>query len=286
MKRYQCLCCFCIKCLTCLVLVFSSAQAFSHDDLSHQIEDLDKKIEGKEFDSVSIEFQLKRARLKNLEHLYDEAIEDCLRVLSMDKHNANAHFLLASAYLNLQKNSLAETHALEFQQSVTSVAAQVRAHALLGGIYEGAQRWELAFKHYHALLVQKKQPSPNDFLRTAKVAGKIPNNDQQALKTLEQGISSLGNLSVLQESALALELEAGLYSNALNRIEHILSSARGLRYALLLEKKAKVYTLMGELNLAELSVASALESLQKLPLSKQNSEPAQELFDRLKASDI
>ena len=137
-----------------------------------------------------------------------------------------------------------------------------------------------ALKDYDHLVAVMPQPVPDCFLERAAslVALKRP---RDAVRSLDEGIERLGNLTVLQQTAVQIELDLKQYDAALARIDHIMAGLQ--RREIWLERRGEILAAAGRQAEARQAYVQARDALAALPEFHRHVQPMRDLEARLQA---
>ncbi len=157
----------------------------------------------------------------------------------------------------------------------------VEGHFGLAQAYALAGRPAAAVPHFSRVLKDSDEPRPELFLDRAKaqVAAGFPPAD--TLAGLDEGISRLGPLPILQKFAADLEMKRGEVTAAVARIEAI--AARSERKERWLFLQGELFRQAGRTNDAQDRFVAARRSLDLLPDKLQRSFVATELRQQIDA---
>ncbi len=252
---------------------------WSHGDLDHHIKQLDRQLL---YNEDSQQLLLERGRLHFENGQFEKAKTDFEKLLQAHHDNSEALFYLAQAHLRLHNLEQAEIIANHFLAHVSSNTAIAKGAAVLSDIYAAKGYNIIALYQYSRVLHLRNTPLPDHFLRTALIAQESGANGKNlALAILNQGIKRIGPTVVLMQQALALEIELKAYNKAINRLNSMLKTAKGFRISVLLEQKARVFALKGDITTAHSEFLQAFKTIELLPPAKQQLAPVKELQKRI-----
>lgn len=189
-------------------------ETFSHESITHQIEDVTKAIQQ---DARNVKHYWKRATLYRLNEDYDAALADVKIIKELDEKDMKVHLLLAQIYHDSQKYENAMVAVTKF---LVDFPKHTKAYWLRAQIFE-KQKKLLEASHDYAFVfntTSRLEPKHVQMYANALVeAGEL----LKALGILEQGMERLGALLTLQTMAIDLERKLLLFDEALQRIAHL-----------------------------------------------------------------
>lgn len=254
-----------------ITLLSCATTVHAHGDVSERIHRLDHAIEDHPNDTA---LWIERGRL----HLDDghaaRARDDFLSALQADPKRVEAHYYLAQAQLTLGDADAALRSVQEFLDVVTSDAARARGLVLRGDILSASGKALDAADAYVNAVALSREIKPDHVLFAAN-AYREAGRPAAALNVLNEAVTRLGPLHVLNERALALELEQQRYDLALARVDRML--ADGQRTPFLLYKKGVILKTLARGDEAHRAFTSALTEIDALSPSRRQARAMQEL---------
>ncbi len=254
-----------------LLAVLPAQRLSAHGDIHFQIEQINPKIKK----SPSAELYVKRGDLYRLDEDYAAALEDFQRA---EKLNPKLDTIYLGRGRTLfesgrHKDALpALDHLLGMKPDhPDGRILRARAHAALG---ENTS----ALRDYDHVVGTVPSPSPDCFLERSVTLTKL-NRQQDAVRSLDEGISRLGNLPSLQLAALEIEIELKQYDAALARIDVAMTPLQ--RKEQWLTRRGEILKTAGRNEESKAAYAAALAAIQTLPPTPRNSKPTRELESRL-----
>ena len=190
---------------------------FAHGELHEQIEGVTRQIRQK---PDSAELYLQRGELHRLHEDWARAAADFDRAEKLDpKHSA---VWLGRARLFLARNEFkdAEKSVERFLQLHPrhSGALEVRAHALFG-----QKRFTDAAESWRQVMETAPSPDVEHYFRRAQALNAAGSrHTDEALKTLDEGLSKLGSVPTLGLYAVQLEVARKRYDAALERLDRLM----------------------------------------------------------------
>lgn len=264
------------KILVMLVCLFTMPLGYSHGMIHEQIHDLTKQI-NKHPDNTAL--LMKRGRLYIEDEKYTAAKNDFMRILKLDSQNRSTHYYLSDVALKQHQYKKAIHHATQFISMLQDEAGALsRGYRLLGAAYEGQKNHSQAAIAYQEVLKVSEQPHPEYYLDLANVLHKAQQH-QQAINVLDDGLSRLGTLIVLQDKALHIEIDAEKHSNALQRIDHMIE--QGQRLHVLYQQKGGILQTANRHDEAVQAYKMAVNEIDKLPIKRRNTQAMQAQYDHL-----
>lgn len=259
-----------------LLVVFMSVagishQASAHGDVHVQIELITLKIE----EMPTAELYVKRADLQRLDENFMAALSDLDRAEKLNPE-------LDTIYMTRGRTQF-EAGRFEHAIPALSRLLQIKPDHPDGLIFRARSFRALddhtaALRDYDHLVAVMPSPAPDCFLERAAslVALKSP---QDAVRGLDEGIERLGNLTVLQQAAMQIELDLKQYDAALIRTERVMAVMQ--RKEIWLEKRGDILSAAGRQSEAYASYTEALTSLAALSEHHRIAKPMLELEARL-----
>ena len=160
----------------------------------------------------------------------------------------------------------------------------LQAYLIKARSLRSMEQYTQAVKYYELALTKAasmdSNQSPEWYVEYADTLSKA-GEKEKALKVLKQGISQLGEISVFQVNAAALEVELELYDAALHRIDQLLSKSQ--RKDIWLARRAEILSTAGRDTEARQTYRQAYAALQSLPPRLQNLPVSRELENTLVA---
>jgi tetratricopeptide (TPR) repeat protein len=261
--------------LWALVAVTSSlSSASAQTDPSHQIEQLSVELKDRPNDAL---LWYKRGELYRSQRAYALALADYAQAELIEPY-------LESIYLSRGRVLYESARYPEAYRALTQFLQMAPGHseALL---FRARTRIQLgqpnaAELDFAEALSKHKAPSAELFLERAS------NLSQQgkataALTVLQEAIKRLGALAALEEAALAIEMRAKRWPEALRRIETMLP--RSERKEQLLAQKAQVLEGAGDKAAAKEARRAALLQIAGLPESQRTLESTRKLAHDLES---
>lgn len=257
--------------LVALALATGFTKAHAHGDVHVQIELLTPKIEA----TPAAELYVKRADLHRLDENFMAALADLDRAEKLDP-------ALDTIFMTRGRTQF---EAGRFEHAIPALnrLLQSKPDHPEGLIFRARSFRALddhaaALKDYDHLVAVMPAPAPDCFLERAAslVVLKRP---QEAVHGLDEGIERLGNLIVLQQAAMQIELDLRHYDAALARTERIMAALQ--RKEVWLERRGDILAAAGRQSDALKAYTEALGALALLPEHHRYVQPMRELEARL-----
>jgi tetratricopeptide (TPR) repeat protein len=249
-------------------LPIASAQV----DPAAQIEQLTAVLKAKPNDAL---IWYKRGELYRTQHEYAHALGDYAQAELLDPG-------LEFIYLSRGRTFYESGRFPDAYRALTQFLQMAPGHAD-ALLFRARTRIQLgqpnaAELDFAEALANAKDPAPELFLERAanlSQGGKAG----AAIVVLDEGIARLGPLDALHDAALAIEVRAKRWSQALSRIDALL--ARSERKEYLLARKAQVLEAAGDKAAAREVRRAALLQIAGLPETKRKLESTQKLAHEL-----
>ena len=240
--------------MACALIAPAGARA--HGDLHAQIDAATRAIALHPRDA---RLYHKRGELHRAHGDYPTALADYARAQRIDPSLNVVHLSWGRALLEAGEPSaaLVELNAFLARQPEHEEGRLLRARARARSGQRAA-----AERDFAAVVQRSGDPTPDLVLERAanlRGAGDAP----AALAAIEAGLSRLGPLIVLDEAALAIELELAQYEAALRRLGRLIE--RAPRKETWLARKAIVLERAGQPTAAAQARAQALQAIAQLP---------------------
>jgi len=255
--------------------LFAPTSLYAHGDLNERIQVLTQAIQT---NSANPELFLQRGELQWLHGQPQLAVDDFKRALDLNPTLSAASLGLARSFLDLGKSDEARTllHIYLEAHPTDPEALLVRARALarLGDCRSSAADYTRALEAHSV-------PLPDIYLERANVLvdGGLIN---EALSSLDEGISKFGRSASLQMRAIELELIRKNPDAALRRLDALIDGAP--RKEFLLWRRAAILEDAGRLRDARESYLAALAALRTLPPERQSVPAARDLDSKIRAA--
>jgi tetratricopeptide (TPR) repeat protein len=206
--------------LALALLLAHAAAAGAHPDLEGPLAALTARIQEASGDAT---LYLERGDLYRAHEDLDAALADYERAAEHGADPLVVHFAEGDLLLEAGWPRAAEIH-LDRVLAVRpdherALLARARARVRLGRPTEAAADFTRAI----ALM---RAPKPDHYVERAR-ALVAAGEDDEALRGLDEGIERLGQLAVLNEEAIDIELAHGRWERALERLGHLLDRAPG-----------------------------------------------------------
>lgn len=263
-------------------IVLLAAQLVSaHGAIHEQIKALDSRIAKEPGNAQSY---LQRGRLFLEDRHFGEAVVDFRRALRIDPHLRAAHYFQGDALLKSGDAAGAEREARAFLAAlgVEDRGGLMRGYRLLGQSLLEQGRPQDAAGAFRMALGHAPEPDPAHYRECAAAyvaAG--PGHRETALGILDQGITRLGPLPVLQEMAVEIELQAGRPDGAVKRLDVLIAQGQGRERWL--QRKGELLLHAGRRAEAGQAFEAALSAIEALPPARRNTRALRELERELRS---
>jgi tetratricopeptide (TPR) repeat protein len=254
-----------------LALTLAPTMALAHEDPSDRIRELTSAIESHPSDSA---LYARRADLYRERGAWPEALADLQHAKSLDPALAGVDILAARVLFESgspQAALEATDRALASQPTPGAHLLRARILAGSGADADAAREFTIAIDLERAA---GRAPQPEDYLERANALAKLSQTDE-ALRGLDEGITTLGGAVALQLRAVELETERGNWDAALARLRSIESAAN--RKEPWIVRRAQVLERAGRTQEAEAAWTEARAALDRLPERLRNTGSTREL---------
>lgn len=257
------------------VVLLTAQLAWAHGAIHEQIKALDARIAR---EPTNAELYLQRGRLFLEDRHFGEAVEDFRRALQIDPRMRAAHYFLGDALLRSGDAAGAEREARAFFAALGAEdrGGLMRGYRLLGQSLLEQGRSLDAAGAFRTALGHAPEPDPAHYRECAAAyvaAG--PEHRETALGILDEGISRLGPLPVLQETAVDIELQAGRTDAAVKRLDALVAQGQGKERWL--RRKGEVLLHAARTVEARRAFEAALSAIEALPPARRNTRALREL---------
>ncbi len=256
-----------------LIAIFPAQRLSAHGDIHVQIERINPKIQK----SPSAELYVKRGDLYRLDENYTAALADFNRA---EKLNPK----LETIYLG-RGRTLFEAGRYQEALPALNQLMEMKPDHPDGRILRARVSFSLgdsasALRDYDHVVATVPSPSPDCFLERSATLIKL-SRPQDAIRSLDEGISRLGNLPALQLAALEIEIDLKQYDSALVRIDQAMVPLQ--RREQWLTRRGEVLQTAGRSEEAKAAYTVALSAIQTLPPIPRSAKPTRELESRLQS---
>lgn len=248
-----------------------ASAAFAHGDVDVRIQEVTQQIQ---LHDDQPDLFIRRGRLSLDAGHEQEAKGDLVRALRLDPSRYEARFYLGQAQLRMGQYDAALRSVEGFLTAADSEAARSRGLNLKGDVLFAAHQPLGAAEAYLAGLDLEREPNPDHVVETADAFHAAGHGDR-AIAVLDEAVERLGPLTVLEERAIAIDLELRRHDDALERVDRLIAGGQRLPY--LLHRKAQVLAAMQRPDDARAADHAALDALDRLPGARQASGALQAL---------
>jgi len=256
-------------------LLWLPVSALAHGDLHLQIEDATKLIEK---EPKKAELYLKRGELHRAHQDWDAAQADYDRAGALDRNMAVLDLVRGKLFLEANW-PISSVVALDrflavYTNHVDALVTRARALVKL-------ERRLDAVNDYSRAIASAAQPQPEMFLeRALALVNEGEAYVEQALKGLDEGMTRLGPLVVLQQNAIDIEIKQKHFDAALARVER--ATAQAPRKETWLERRGDILQQAGRSKEATEAYQAALNALATLPPSRRQVPAMIDMEQRLR----
>jgi tetratricopeptide (TPR) repeat protein len=233
--------------------------AWSHGDINEKIQRLNQKIQQ---EPNNPDWYFQRGMNWLLNQHFDHAQEDFAVVRKLAPEHPHVALYVGRSLLGENKPQAARLEfdkalslaANDTQQQTEVLRWRAQAFADMNDAGHAAEDW---------LAAAQRSPNPQpDWYALAAKALRNDKRPQEALAALERGITHLGDILLLQDAAMEIEVQLKRYDAALARVEKQLETA---------ERRDRWWVRKGDILLAA----------EKTQAAKQAYQQAQQLFSAL-----
>lgn len=247
------------------------ADASAHGDIHVQIHLLNPKIKK----APSAALYVKRGDLYRLDEDYTAALADFQRAEKLDPK-------LDTIYLGRGRTLFEAGRHQEALPALDHLLEMKPDHPdgriLRARVNAALDDNPSAIRDYDHVVATVPSPSPDCFLERSVALTKL-DRPQDAVLSLDEGVSRLGNLQALQLAALEIETTLKQYSAALVRIDQAMAPLQ--RKEQWLTRRGEILQSAGRSEEAKAAYTAALAAIQTLPSTPRSAKPTRELESRL-----
>lgn len=255
--------------------LLAPAAAFAHADIVERIVALDAQILAAPKDPA---LYLKRGELHRLHRDWPAALSDYDQAARLDPDDPALNYYRGR--MRLESGDPAQARPL-LNQFLTARpdhadALLIRSRALvrLGEPKAAADDLTRAIAHLD-------QPTPEVYLERARaLVAAGPDNLDNALAGLDEGIARLGPLVTLIQYGIETERAHGRHAQALNRLDTLPAQISG--QPTWLAVRGDILRDLGDMELAQASYRSGLDKIETYPMARRNARATTALEARLR----
>lgn len=258
-----------------LAVLLAAQLAWAHGAIHERIKTLDARI-AKEPDNAGL--YLQRGRLLLEDRHFESAVRDFRSALRIDPQLRAAHYFQGEALLGSGNAAGAEREARAFLAGLGAEdrGGLMRGYRLFGQSLLEQGRTLDAAGAFRTALGHAPEPDPAHYRECAAAyAAAGPGHRETALGVLDEGIARLGPLSVLQEMAVDLELQAGRPDGAVRRLDALIAQGQGRERWL--QRKGEILLHAARTAEARQAFEAALSAIEALPSARRNTRALREL---------
>jgi tetratricopeptide (TPR) repeat protein len=256
------------------LLVIAPNTASAHGDLDQQIVALDKRIAN---DPTTPALFLRRGGLHRLHEDFDLALADFERAALLDPsldaiQLAKGQLFFEAGWPTSARGAL-DAYIGQRPRDATARLIRARVLSRLGRYVAAAEDYT------HAIHVMEP-PTPDCYLERANALAALGGNYiDEAIASLDEGISRIGPLITLQVAALDLEIKHKRHADSLDRLDTLIATfPRKDRW---LSKRGAVLEKAGRAQDAHAAYSQALEAMAVLSSRQRNTKATLELKTNL-----
>ena len=260
--------------VTGIALWLSPAPSGAHGSFHDRLEGLNRQIEASPSDP---ELLIGRSALYLSHGLWQRALADVDQAATFDPTQPDLDLQRGLIWLQAGDPGRAQVGLARFLVSNPSHtgARLARARALAR-----QERWVEAADEYAHAIRHQSQPVPETYLERSRALGRAePSNPDASLRCLDQGIAALGSAPVLEAEALALEIRAGRFDAALQRLEGLVS--RSPRRETWLARRGDILGQAGRSQEALAAYGEARREIEGLAAHRRQTDAVRELETRV-----
>ncbi len=240
----------------CFLVTFSPVQTVSaHGDVHLQIAGLNFRIRK----APTAGLHVKRGELHQLHGDVPAALADFKRAENLDPA---LEAIYVARGLTLFEAKSYETSLPDLDRVLASNPDRPDARLCRARTRAALGRHDLALNDYNHLVAVMPSPLPDCFLERAATLIAL-NRMPDALRGLDEGIARLGNLQVLEQAALDIELGLHRYEDALARVDRVMAKLQ--RKEQWQARRGGILASTGRSAEARTAYAGALASIAALP---------------------
>lgn len=248
--------------------------SFAHGDVHDRIVLLTQQI-SQSPTNASLYFN--RAELYRIDGDYTNALADLHRTAKLDPTLSRVDFCMGLTYYEAGQPGGAlpplNRYLARPRKDQEAYTTRARVLAKLG-------QYQAATEDY-ATAIGFGSANPELFIERA-AAFRSMNKPEEALRTLDTGIKSLGHLVTFELPAIEVEVSMKRFDAAIARIDTV--SARLQRKETWLMRRAEVLRQAGRQKEAQANYRDALAALERLPSSHRNTRATLELESRIRSA--
>lgn len=241
-------------------LLVLAAEGSAHGDLHRKIQELSQAIVKS---PTSARLYLRRGELHRLHRDWRAARTDLDRVRQLSPGFVDLDFHAGRLELHAgrlpQAKRLLDAHLAAHPRHFRGHLCRARLLLKLGQSAEALRDYDVA--------VALEPDNPDHYLERARVQGQVRVDPKRVVRGLDAGVKRLGDLVVLHETALQIELEQRAWPAALRRLDRLLATMP-LRAPWLL-RRGMVLERTGDAEAARRSYVQGLKELDALPRMNQ-----------------
>ena len=246
-------------------------QLYGHGELDKRIKEISIQILN---DPTNSSLFLKRGTLYYQHEEYQRSIEDYRICIGRNFISDQLYLAIAHSFLKAQEldSSMLYSHKILSHTPNHVLALKAKATAL----YE-KEAYKESAQNFLAVIDNVDIPTSDNYFESVKAFESCGSKEciDSAIETLQDGLETLGELSVFQQKLVELYQLSGQFDKALYIQDIIISKSHRKERPLF--KKALILQDHGELELAFQEFNKALSSLEKLPKRINQNKASQRL---------
>ncbi len=259
--------------LLMLASAIATFSAHAHIGVAEEIERITAQLKD---NPDALELFLLRGELHRVHGHWTEAIDDFQKVQHLDPGNTTAALGLGRTCLDrgLYQQAIKHlNHTLSRQPgNVRALVARAKALRGFGKPLAAAADYQRAMETFK----EPAKPLPEYYLERARAFDEAGTSySGAAIRSLDEGISRLGDIRVLEDYAVELERKRHHFSSALQRLDRMLD--RPGRKETLLMRRGEILLEYGRPTQAGADFTAAGDAIDKLPPQRRHSRLMKQL---------
>ena len=257
-------------------IVLGPSVLTAHPDIEIRIEAVTERIQQDPSDVVLF---VRRGELHREHRNWEAALADYARASLLDAGLATVH--LARGMLHFDVGRLTEAKS-ELDRFLAENPNHSKGRATRAGVLVKLGKPLAAAEDYDRAVAHSRRPTPTLYLdRARSLAGAGEKHLDRAILGLDRGMEKLGRIVTLQSFAIELEVRAGRYDAALERLDQISKWLPNERF---LRRQGDVLRASGRTDEAQQAYLQAAGHIDTLPFQRRLVRPMTELQGELKAA--
>ena len=257
-------------------IIFTPSVLTAHPDIEIRIEAVTERIQQ---DPGNAALFVRRGELHREHRNWEAALADYTRASQLDPGLATVHLARGMLHFDIGRFTEAKS---EFDRFLVENPNHSKGHATRAKVFVKLSKPLAAAEDYDRAVAHSRRPTPTLYLdRARSLAGAGEKHLDRATLGLDQGMEKLGRIVTLQSFAIELEVRAGRYAAALERLDQISKWLPNERF---LRRQGDVLRAAGRTNEAQQAYLQAAGHIDTLPFQRRLARPMTELQGELKAA--